>query len=174
MSGIEVALIAAAVATAGAQVAQGIQQERFARESARGQESAAAIEAERIRTAGARHRAAQFVGFARGGVAPLGTPLDVFRETAAVTEHDALTAMAEGQARADSIRFQGEQARIAGFVQGGSTLIQSGFAIHGMPKQAPQAPATTGQLMGFDPNAAPVFNPRRGPFSIGGSGRHRF
>lgn len=135
--GIETALIAATVVSAGASIAGGIQanreakaQSKFAKQQAGLAEQAAAqarIEAQEKMAESERQtqklRSRQLVGFLKSGVLLEGTPLDVFEETELLGRQD--VAALERQGNAQATQFQ-QQA--FGYRRQGSAALQTGRA----------------------------------------------
>lgn len=74
----------------------------------------AGAEEGKFRTAGERLKARQRVAFAKAGVEPVGTPMDVLEETAIQLETDALTIRRSGQIGARELTASAQLQRVAG------------------------------------------------------------
>ena len=130
------AVAGAAVAAAGA-IEQGKAAEKLAdfesdearKEAARARAQAAADE-QASRARARRFFASQQAAAAKSGLAPVGSPLEVFAESAAEAEIDALSIRAAGGVesarllRQGAIRkFEGKQEKRASFFKAGATLL---------------------------------------------------
>lgn len=140
---VPLAAVAAALAVAGAAVSavSAIQQGRAAEELAEFETDQARLEAQRARAQASadeqaqRARARRFfatqqAAAAKSGLAPVGSPLEVFAESAAEAEIDALSIRAAGSVESARLlrqgeirRFEGRQARRASFFRAGATLL---------------------------------------------------
>lgn len=99
-------------ASAGMQVAGGVQAAKYARESARATEGIGEIEADRIRREGRKLMGRQRAAYARAGVAiGTGTPLQVLMDTAETIELDALRAKYGADVEAQRTRTEGRIVR---------------------------------------------------------------
>jgi hypothetical protein len=74
----------------------------------------AGAEEGKFRTAGEKLKARQRVAFAKAGVEPVGTPMDVLEETAIQLETDALTIRRGGQVGARDLTASAQLQRVAG------------------------------------------------------------
>ena len=140
-TGVEMLLIGAAVAGTGTALYSANQQAKAAEEAGRnlasqaGQEQDAAnAQADQIRKAARRQRAAAEASFAAGGVdVGVGSAIAVDNEIARGGEFDALNAIITGGRGADSLTQEaiayGKQARnakMAGYGQAASSLLSAG------------------------------------------------
>lgn len=140
-TGVEIALIGATVLGAGTSIYSANQQAKAAEETGRnmasqaGQEQDAAnAQADQIRKAARRQRAAAEASFAAGGVdVGVGSAIAVDNEIARGGEFDALNAIITGGRGADSLTQEavayGKQARnakMAGYGQAASSLMSAG------------------------------------------------
>ena len=140
-TGYEIAMVAAAVVGAGASIDSANKQADAAEETGRnlasqsGQEQDAAnAQADQIRKAARRQRAAAEASFAAGGVdVGVGSAIAVDNEIARGGEFDALNAIITGGRGADSLTQEavayGKQARnakMAGYGQAASSLLSAG------------------------------------------------
>lgn len=140
-TGVEIAMVAAAVVGAGTSIHSANQQAKAAEETGRnlanqaGQEQdAAAAQADQIRKAARRQRAAAEASFAAGGVdVGVGSAIAVDNEIARGGEFDALNAIITGGRGADSLTQeaiaygkQASNAKMAGYGQAASSLLSAG------------------------------------------------
>lgn len=122
-------LLATLASVAGtAQIAQGVQQERAARQQARSLEQRGAAEARRRRREARRLIARQRAAFAAAGVDPAGVgPVDLLSDTAGREELAAQLSEFPFQAEAEALKFRGRQARDAAIVSGITTILGAGL-----------------------------------------------
>lgn len=140
-TGVEMLLIGAAVAGTGTALYSANQQAKAAEETGRNlasqagrEQDAANAQADQIRKAARRQRAAAEASFAAGGVdVGVGSAIAVDNEIARGGEFDALNAIITGGRGADSLTQEaiayGKQARnakIAGYGQAASSLLSAG------------------------------------------------
>ncbi|PWR24985.1 hypothetical protein [Zavarzinia aquatilis] len=137
--------------SAGLQAVSSIQQGNAAASAANwnaGQMDAAATrtlaatnaEEDRLRRQQAQELGRQRAAFAESGLAPSGSVLDVMTESATNAELDALTLRYRGQVEANDLRnqgsitrWQGRQARRAGYIGAGAALLSGASSFAGMP-----------------------------------------
>lgn len=134
--------IAGTVASIGASIAGGVQQQAAAKANAKAATQAAAFDELRQRERAQKLLAQQRVGYAKGGVTLEGTPTEVLADTAADAEIDALAIRWGGASRAAAFKAQGQQALIGG-VTGAAGALLTGVTSYGsqlLPASSPQLP----------------------------------
>jgi hypothetical protein len=117
--GIETALIAATLVSAGASVVQGSQQRKEAKRQAALAEENAAVAAEAERESANTALRQQKMSFLKSGVTLAGSPLLLMQETFERGERNARNQVRTGAAQSQTLRAQGS----AAFMQG----VSSGF-----------------------------------------------
>lgn len=126
--GLETALIAATVISAGSSIYSGIQQNKEAKKQARlAQEQANATAAEEEKQ-GKRYRNRQVVAYLKSGVAvDTGSPLLAMQETLDTAATNARNIRATGAAQASTLKKQGRNALISGLIEGTGS-VAGGFS----------------------------------------------
>jgi len=138
--GIEAVLIAGAVASAGASIYSGVQQNKvmeanaeMARREANQEADAAVAQAEKIRRAGRAAASQANAALAASGVAiGEGTALRINEQIYKDSEDDAFSTLLTGVRRhrsandqAGLMEYEGRSARTAGFLNAGATILSS-------------------------------------------------
>lgn len=148
-TGVELALAGTALLGTGVaaygQVQQGQEQKDWsnyqaAQTEADGRAAAAAarVQADQMRRAGARQRAAARADLAASGVdVGEGSAVQIDRQMTTDVEHDAILTTLDGQARAANaygegaaLRVRGRQAARAGYINAGATALQSATSLY--------------------------------------------
>ncbi len=133
------AAIAGTVVSAAASIGGGVMQYQQAQANARTARREAAFEEDRAREQARRLLAAQRVGYAKAGVTPEGSPLEVAADTAAQQEIDALAIRWGGRQRAEAFRSAGTSALVGGLGGAGGALL-TGVTSWGQNLLQPGAP----------------------------------
>ena len=121
--GIENAIIALTVASAGSQILGGIQANRQARKEAARARAEAEVRAKESERETRKLKARQITGFLKSGVLLEGTPLEVLEETELLGAQDAAAIRTGGAASASRLRAQGRQRLIGGIGGAGRTAL---------------------------------------------------
>lgn len=125
--GLETALIAATVISAGSSIYSGIQQNKEAKKQARLAQEQADLSAAEEEKAGARYRNRQAVAYLKSGVAiDQGSPLLAMQETLDTAATNARNIRATGAAQSSILKKQGRNALVGGLISGTSS-IAGGF-----------------------------------------------
>ena len=122
--GIETAIIAAAVLSAGTAVYGGIQQKKESKKQAALMEEDAARRAEEETRLSKEHRQKQKVAFLKSGVRLSGSPLLVMQETLERGAGSAEAIRTTGGAQASLTRKRGQAALIGGFGSAGGAALR--------------------------------------------------
>lgn len=126
--GLETALIAATVISAGSSIYSGIQQNKEAKKQARLAQQQADISAAEEEKQGARYRNRQAVAYLKSGVAiDQGSPLLAMQETLDTAATNARNIRSTGAAQASILKKQGRNALVSGLIEGTSS-VAGGFS----------------------------------------------
>lgn len=140
-TGVEIVMLGGALLGAGAAVHQGQTQKNYnnylaaqAEADARAEQSAARVEAERIRKAGKQQKSEAIAALAASGVdVTSGTALKIDQEIGRASSEDAFLTLAGGRDRAARLnaeaqgsRMAGSRAQTAGYLNATNTLLVAG------------------------------------------------
>lgn len=126
--GLETALIAATVISAGSSIYSGIQQNKEAKKQARLAQEQADATAQQEEANAKRYRNRQVVAYLKSGVAvDTGSPLLAMQETLDTAATNARNIRATGAAQASILKKQGRNALVSGLIEGTGSLA-GGFS----------------------------------------------
>lgn len=126
--GLETALIAATVISAGSSIYSGIQQNKEAKKQARLAQEQADLTAQQEEANAKRYRNRQVVAYLKSGVAvDTGSPLLAMQETLDTAATNARNIRATGAAQASILKKQGRNALVSGLIEGTSS-VAGGFS----------------------------------------------
>ena len=134
--GLETALIAATVVSAGSSIYSGIQQNKMAKKQAALAQQQADLQAQEELKQGQRYRNKQAVAYLKSGVAiDTGSPLLAMQETLDTAATNARNIRATGAAQASILKKQGRNALVSGLIEGTSSIAGGYSQYRGLQAQ---------------------------------------